>query len=738
MIKHFLSFLSPQGSKGKLTILLFHKIPKTSDCLTPYEQHIGQFEKVLDFAEENLNVLSLSEGISALKRGKLPERAVAFTFDDGYADWHETVIPALKKRNFPATFFISTEQFAGAALWHERIIASVRALPDRGAALPFGFGNYTDLSKLQSRIRLVADLQERLKYASLSDRLNAIDALEAQATSYLQLPPRFDKKSVRALHSQGFEIGGHTIRHPILNECTYEEAMEEIGRCKEELQATIGGTVNLFAYPNGRPNMDYGGNHIDIVKACGYKAAVATCSGVATMSSDFYQLPRFSPWGLTKHRIAHQITRNLFETRKGISYRENQENVAATSSVRCLLIASAFPPVRGGSAVVYGSLCSHMPRGSIRALAPKMNYLTNTEIDNWKEHDVSVDYPIHRLALLRPLMMDPPANIAVSLYRFLFQDIPLNFRVLISAAQLVYRHKINIICIGELVSGAWIGLVLRKIFGCKVIIYVHGEEITTVTEGRLHGKRRKQFLEAADKIVAVSSFTCDVLTKNMGLRPEKISLIQNGVDVSWFKPGPPNYPLIAKHNLQDKKIILTVARLVPRKGIDMSILAMKYIIAKHPNVHYLIVGDGMYHTSLQQLIRDEGMAEYVTLVGKADDAEVVAYFRICDLFLMPNRTMPDGDTEGFGLVFREANACRKPVIGGRAGGAVEAVIEEVTGLLVNGNDPLEIANATLRVLGDANLAKKMGDNGYRIAHENSTQAVAKQFEKVCARVLNAI
>ena len=76
---------------------------------------------------------------------------------------------------------------------------------------------------------------------------------------------------------------------------------------------------------------------------------------------------------------------------------------------------------------------------------------------------------------------------------------------------------------------------------------------------------------------------------------------------------------------------------------------------------------------------------------------MVRYLRVCDLFLMPNRTMPDGDTEGFGLVFREANACRKPVIGGRAGGVVEAVVDGHTGLLVNGNDPQEIAEAIERI-----------------------------------------
>ncbi|MGI4938380.1 MAG: polysaccharide deacetylase family protein, partial [Janthinobacterium lividum] len=295
--KDLFSVFSPQGPKGKLTVLLFHKCPAVVDELTPTEMSGSRFEHILDFLDENCNVLPLAAATNFLQRGSLPSRAVAITFDDGYTDWLETVGPALRKRNFPATFFISTEQLCGPALWHERIVSAVRALPDTGVTLPYGFGNYGDLKDLSSRIKLVSDLQERLKYASLEDRMAAVASLEAQAERAMILPDHFSAASVRALHSQGFEIGGHTIRHPILNECTREEAMEEIGGCREELEAAIGGGVTTFAYPNGRPVKDFNADHVEMVKACGYKAAVATSNGAASKSSDIFQIPRFTPWG---------------------------------------------------------------------------------------------------------------------------------------------------------------------------------------------------------------------------------------------------------------------------------------------------------------------------------------------------------------------------------------------------------------------------------------------------------
>ena len=84
--------------------------------------------------------------------------------------------------------------------------------------------------------------------------------------------------------------------------------------------------------------------------------------------------------------------------------------------------------------------------------------------------------------------------------------------------KLVRRHRINVVCVGELVAGSWLGIALRKAFGTRLMIYVHGEEITTAAGGRLHGNKRRDYLHAADKVIAVSSFTCDALTQQMGLR----------------------------------------------------------------------------------------------------------------------------------------------------------------------------------------------------------------------------
>lgn len=737
IVQSLFSLLSPAGPAGRLSVLLFHKIPTVADPLTTGELNLARFEHILDFLAKNANVLPLPEATAALQSGKLPSRAMALTFDDGYAEWIDNVSPALRKRNLPGTFFVTTGQLSGSALWHERIVAAVRALPDKGFSLPYGFGSYTDLSLPGSRLRLVEELQERLKYASLADRVGAIEILEAQADSAISLPRPFDTESVRTLHNQGFDIGAHTVHHPILNECTRAQARDEIGGSKEELEAIIGGRVHSFAYPNGRPNEDYGPEHVEMVRSLGYTSAVTTSNGVSTRESDIFQLPRFTPWGLSDERIAFQLARNMrtATTRLSSPVRPDTDAENTATDVRCLLIASTFPPIHGGSAVVYDNLCQFMPKGSIRVLTAKKNYLNNAEIAGWQEHDADARYPIDRTDFLRPRVLPPPANILISAGRLLFQDFPLYARVLIAAARIVRTHGINVVCIGELVTGSWLGMALRKLYNVKLIVYVHGEEITTVTGGRLSGNKRKDYLQAADKIVAVSSFTCDALTSMMGVKPDSIVLIQNGVDTARFTPGPANPALIAKHRLAGKKVVVTVGRMVARKGVDKAVLAIGQLVRHRQDIHYLILGDGELRPEVERIIAAEGLGEYVTLVGKVSDSELVDYLRLCDLFLMPNRTMPDGDTEGFGLVFREANACRKPVIGGRAGGVVEAVHDYESGLLVDGNNLDEISIAIERVLDDAALAEHMSAYGLQLALDNNTTAVARQFLKTCERLL---
>lgn len=402
----------------------------------------------------------------------------------------------------------------------------------------------------------------------------------------------------------------------------------------------------------------------------------------------------------------------------------------------CLLVASIFTPINGGSAVVYETLCRFAPSGSMIVLAPWRHYEDGKEVPGWREHDARVSFPIYRTELLRPLIATGPVTRLRSIWRLMTIDLPLRLRVFLEVRRIVRQHGVKVVCIGELNSGSWIGLFCQRFLSCRMVSYIHGEEITTETEYRFFGRQRRRYLQRADAIVAVSRFTKKALIRLMGVDPDKVELIHNGVDIERFRPGLKRTDLVERHALQDKRVILTVGRLVPRKGFDAIIRALPRILADVPNAHYLIIGGGDFRPMLEHLVHELSLQSHVSFAGQVAGDDLADYYRICDVFAMPNREMPDGDTEGFGLVFLEANACGKPVVGGIAGGAVEAVRDGENGLLVDGWSVTNVAEAITRLLVDAELHRHISERGLEIARASSSRAKAEQFQALCARLTN--
>jgi len=403
--------------------------------------------------------------------------------------------------------------------------------------------------------------------------------------------------------------------------------------------------------------------------------------------------------------------------------------------MKCLLITSIFPPLHGGSAVVYENMCRFAPPGSMHVLTPWRNYQNNELIDGWRLLDSKASYPIHRIEQIRP----PAINVQSawqSLQLSLTIDLPLRRQVFSKISKIIREEKIDVICIGELLSGTWFGIQAKKKFGCKLINYIHGEEITSEFNSRLFKNRREKYLAQADAVIAVSNFTRQALINQMGVPADKIELIKNGVNTKIFVPRPKNHSLAKRYSLEEKKIIFSVGRLIPRKGFDMTIKALPAILEQHPDTHYLIAGTGEYRTELEIIAAENNVTQHVTFAGRVPDEELVDHYNLCDLFAMPNREMPDGDTEGFGLVFLEANACGKTVIAGNAGGAVEAVTHMDNGLIVDGCKPDEISNSIIKILSNLKLKERLENQSMTRATASSFEHCAKQFFDLCVRLTN--
>ncbi|MGQ9604175.1 MAG: glycosyltransferase family 4 protein [bacterium] len=238
------------------------------------------------------------------------------------------------------------------------------------------------------------------------------------------------------------------------------------------------------------------------------------------------------------------------------------------------------------------------------------------------------------------------------------------------------------------------------------------------------------FINSGDRVFAVSRFTADMAIA-AAVKPEKIAIIYNGIDLGEIDQVKTDDDLLARLNVGGKKIILSVGRLEWRKGFDMVIRAMPEVLKSVPDAIYLIVGDGKIREDLEKLSSEVKVAENVIFAGSLSRNHVLGLIKSCDVLVMPSR-QEKTSVEGFGIVFLEAGACGKPVIGGRSGGIADAVEEGVTGLLVDPVNPKEIAESIKRILLDKKFADRLGANGRERVSRDFT------WDKVVERIINSI
>ena len=276
-------------------------------------------------------------------------------------------------------------------------------------------------------------------------------------------------------------------------------------------------------------------------------------------------------------------------------------------------------------------------------------------------------------------------------------------------AEIMVRERPKIAQLATAGEGP-LGLWLRKWFGLPFIVYAHGNEVLSAMQPS--GQKLRVGLRRADRVLAVSHFTANLVQK-FGVSPDRIEIVHPGCDSDHFRPLCPRMDLRQKL-LGDRykdKIILSVGNLVARKGHDMVIRGLRRLRQTVPEATYLIVGHGSYRVQLENLAKGLEVRDRVIFAGLAAE-ELPNIYAISDVFVMPSREqLEECDVEGFGLVFLEASACAKPVVGGRSGGIPDAIVDGVTGLLVNPHDPEDIANALARLLTNNHLAIRLGQQG---------------------------
>lgn len=311
LIRTALSALSPANSHARLSILIFHRVLAVPDPLFPGEVDIKRFDELLAWIADWFNVLPLDEGVDRLKKGCLPARAAAITFDDGYADNWLNAVPVLQKHGLNATFFIATGFLDGGRMWNDTLIESVR-----GASVPLidlswlALGEIS-LATVATKQAALALLIPAIKHMPVTQREAAVARVAEECRATLPEDLMLSTTQLRALRSCNMGVGAHTVTHPILAKLDATAAYSEMAASREALEALLGERVGLFAYPNGKLGQDYLPEHVAMARSIGFDAALSTNWGASSKASDEFQLQRFTPWDKSRAKFGARLVRNL-------------------------------------------------------------------------------------------------------------------------------------------------------------------------------------------------------------------------------------------------------------------------------------------------------------------------------------------------------------------------------------------------------------------------------------------
>lgn len=311
LLKPMLQCLSPAGARGRLSVLIFHRVLPEPDVLFPDEMHARRFDGLCGWLAEWFNVLPLDQAALHMKTGTLPARSACLTFDDGYADNYRVALPILRRHGLSATFFIATGFLDGGRMWNDSIIESIRACQRPVLDLSgLGLGRHT-LADGQDRKAAIAALIDQIKYRPAPQRVAMTEQIALLAQVTLPHDLMMTSHEVRAMHQAGMQIGAHTVSHPILTRLTDEQARDEIQASKRHLEELLDERVSLFAYPNGKPGEDYTRRDVDLVHGLDFDAAVSTRWGASGGGDDPLQIRRFTPWDTTRLRFGARLLANL-------------------------------------------------------------------------------------------------------------------------------------------------------------------------------------------------------------------------------------------------------------------------------------------------------------------------------------------------------------------------------------------------------------------------------------------
>ncbi len=269
-----------------------------------------------------------------------------------------------------------------------------------------------------------------------------------------------------------------------------------------------------------------------------------------------------------------------------------------------------------------------------------------------------------------------------------------------------------------------IAAIAAALAGKPLVVMAYGTYSVLPFHSRLEGPLLRFVYRTAARIVCLGDYT----RRRLGafIDTSKVIVIPGGVDSARFARSPQTPPPGFAG-----RFILSVGQLKERKGFDLCVRAFRRLAPDFPGLRFALVGDcgdEKYVRGLRSLIGDD--VDTMRLLGRVDEQTLQWLYHHCELFLLTPRSDRAGHFEGFGLVYLEAGACGKAVIGTTECGAEDAIADGHTGLLVRPDDVDDLTRALHSLLADRELAQKLGEEGRKRASERSWDRIAQRVAAV--------
>jgi phosphatidyl-myo-inositol dimannoside synthase len=366
-----------------------------------------------------------------------------------------------------------------------------------------------------------------------------------------------------------------------------------------------------------------------------------------------------------------------------------------------LLVALDFPPMGGGIARFHSEVARRFPPGEM--------IVSTTHDPDGADADARFSGAVDRLRVGRRIAKTLPGVLLWSS----------------RAATLARRHHARFVYCGNLKPAGYPAYWVHRRQGIPYGIFLYGGELLSEQIKYDHSalKRRsgRALLGGAAALIAISRWTRDLtvtVLEELGLHDwrNRVHVVPLGTDPDRFRPGLDAAGVRERYGLsRGNRWLLTVARLDPHKGVDVVLQALPAIFARAADARYAVAGDGPDGERLRQLAERIGIADRVRFLGAVSDRDLPGLYNAATVYVGASRISERIGVEGFGISFVEASASGLPVVGGNSGGVPDAVRDGETGFLVPPEDPAALAAAVNRLLGDADLARRIGAAGRRAA-----------------------